>query len=155
MTNELEQKIEEMMSSEEYGELNQLVKLGKRAVPHLIQILEKSDPLMQKRAAVALGKIRDKTAIKPLIQKLSDKDPTVLIIVVNALVSFGDKEVSNNILPLLKNRDLSVRLHTIRALGQLQAKNATPQLIELIEKEEHDFIRKEASKALRKIENIQ
>jgi hypothetical protein len=59
--------IEELMGGDEYGGLNKLVRLRKKATPKLVEILlHHPDSLMRKRAAVALGRIRDQDAIPPL-----------------------------------------------------------------------------------------
>lgn len=153
MNEDIEQKIKELMSGEEYEGLTELVKLGEKATPNLIEILSKnSDSLMRKRAAIALEKIRDKAALKPLLNSLADKNPTVIISAVDAIAALGEKKASQNIVTLLKNSDSSVRMHAARALGVLGDKKFMPSLEELLEKDEHDFVRKEASEALRRIE---
>ena len=154
MVDNIDQKIEDLISSEEYDGLSELVKLGKKATPKLVEILSKhSDSLMRKRAAIALGRIRDKAAAKPLVDSLAYKDPTVVLSVIDALAILGDKKVSQNIAPLLKNTDPSVRMHAAKALGALGDKKSVPYLQKLSEKDNYEFIRKEASEALRKIKN--
>jgi HEAT repeat protein len=153
MIEKIDRKIEYLMSSDEYDGLGELVKLGKKATPTLINILSKHrDLIMRKRAAVALARIQDKTAIQPLLNALDDnKDPTVIISVIDALASIGVKKAAPQIIPLLKNKDTSVRLHAIKALGILKNKNSIPYLEKLLVKDKHEFIRKEASESLRKI----
>lgn len=154
MDENIEQKIEQLMSGEEYEGLDELVKLGTKATPKLIEILSKdSDSLMRKRAAIALGRIRDKAALKPLLDSLANETPTIVISLIDALAILGEKKASENIAPLLQNTDPSVRMHAAKALGTLGDKKLMPPLEELLEKDEHDFVRKEASIAMGKIEN--
>lgn len=154
MAEKIDRKIEDLICGEEYEGLSELVKLGEKATPKLVEILSRhSDLLMRKRAAIALGRIRDKAAVRPLLDSLTDKNPTVVISVIDALVILGGKKASQNITPSLKNTDPSVRMHAVRALGMLRDNKSVPYLEELSEKDEHDFVRREASEALRKIEN--
>lgn len=154
MVNDIDKKIEDLMSSEEYDGLGELVKLGKKVTPKLVEILSKhSDPLMRQRAAIALGRIRDKAAAKPLVDSLGDKNPIIVMSAIDALALLGEKKLSENIKPLLKSTDASVRRRAVKALGTLGNKKSKPYLEEICDKDEHDFMRKEASEALRKIEN--
>jgi HEAT repeat protein len=152
MATDIDKKIEFLMGGDEYEGLGELVKLGKKATPKLTAILaDHSDPLMLKRAAVALGRIRDKTAVKPLVNSLADKDVTVVLSAIDALAFLRDKKVSRDIAGLLKNKDPSVRVRAARALGALRDKKSMASLEELSEKDEHDFVRREASDALAKL----
>lgn len=153
MINDISKKIDELISAEEYNGLNDLVKLGTKATPRLVTILSKdTDALMRKRAAIALGKIRDKTVIKSLVDQLIDKDPTVVISIIDALASMGQKKYSEKIVPFLNNSDASVRRHAAKALGNLKAKDTKKDLEKLLEKEEYEFVRKEGISALKKID---
>ena len=154
MKNKFEEKIEDLMSGDEYGGLNELVRLGKDATPILVSILQThSDPLMRKRAAIALGRIQDTLAINPLTEYLGDKDPTVFISVIDALSRSKDKMLSKNITPLIESEDPSLRRYAIKALGELGDENSKKMLEELITKEDQEFIIKEISKTLKKLEN--
>lgn len=154
MKNNVEEKIEELMHGDEYGGLTELVRLGKDATPTLVSILQKHpEGLMRKRAAIALGRIRDKLAINPLTESLQDKDPTVVISVLDALSKFKDKKLSINITPLIKSEDPSLRRYAVKALGELGDENSKKMLEELITKENQEFIIKEISKTLKKLEN--
>lgn len=153
MIENIDRKIEYLMSSDEYDGLGELVKLGKKVTPKLIKVLFKhQDLIMRKRAAIALARIQDKIATQPLLNALDDeKDPTVVISVIDALATIGVKKAAMQLIPLLKNKDTSVKLHAIKALGILKNKNSIPYLEKLLVKDRHDFIRKEASESLRKI----
>ena len=152
MPENIERKIEDLMSEDEFSGLGELVKLGKKATSMLVEILSKhSDPLMRKRAAIALGRIQDKAAVKPLVDSLADKNVTVVISVIDSLAILGEKVASQNIVPLLRNTDPSMRKHAARALGNMGMKEAKADLEELSEKDEYDFVRKECSEALKKL----
>ena len=155
MSKNLEERIEELMGGDEFGGLRELIKLGRSATPRLIKILvEDSDLLMRKRAAFALGRIRDKTAITPLIKSLADENPTVVISVIDALAILGIRDrtkVAQNLSPLLKNSEPSIRMHTVKALSNLHVRDSLPYLEEIINKDENVLIRKEAAEAMRKI----
>jgi HEAT repeat protein len=154
MITNLEKKIEELMSSEEYDGLGELVQLKKKATPTLVKILSRSrDPLMRKRAAIALGRIKDKTTLKPLVNSLTEKNPVVLISIIEALANVGDRRISKNIIPFLKNKDSSVRCYAARTLGMWKDKNSRAYLQELLDREKLEFIRKEVFKSIEKIGN--
>ena len=144
--------IEDLMSSEEFDGLDELVKLGRKATPQLIDVLTNhSDPLMRKRAAIALGRIRDRTATEPLVKGLADKDPTVVLSAIEALGSLRVKKTSKEIIPLLKNPDPSIRLYAAKALGDLRPRDAKTPLEELLMEEELEFVRKAGADALQDI----
>ncbi|MFX0029940.1 MAG: HEAT repeat domain-containing protein [Promethearchaeota archaeon] len=154
MKNNIEEKIEELMYGDEYGGLTEIVRLGKDAIPTLVSILQKhQEGLMRKRAAIALGRIKDTLAINPLIESLQDKDPTVVISVIDALSKFKDKKLSKNITPLIQSEDPSLRRYAVKALGNLGDENSKKMLEELITKENQEFVIKEISKTLKKLEN--
>jgi len=63
-----------------------LVALGRRAVPALIKGLKSADRTIQTRSVTALGEIRDAAAIGPLVE-LAEKDPPGSF---DALVALGN-----------------------------------------------------------------
>ncbi len=73
------------ISSAGYIALNVLIKLGKPAVGPLIQALKAIDKETRKKAAIALGEIRDAGAAGPLTQALEDVDQEVQIAAKKAL----------------------------------------------------------------------
>ncbi len=154
MADDLDQKINEYLSGEEFEGLNDLVKLGQKAAPTLIKILEKeSDPFRRKRAAIALGRMRISKSVAPLTKALEDKDPTVVISAIDALTQMRKKSAASDIAACLKASDASVRKSAAKALGALRAKSCTAELIEVSDKDEFEFVRDAAMDALTQIEN--
>src|SRR5262249_35058166 len=66
------------------------VRLGRRAVPALVRLLDDPDTVLQRQAARALGMIRAPEAIEPLRRVLRDRCPGVREAAAQALGELGD-----------------------------------------------------------------
>lgn len=109
-----------------------LVKMGKPAVPVLIDGLSDEDALVRARAAVSLGQIRDIRSTEPLIRALEDPDRRVLSAAVRSLGLLKDRRAVG---PLLDhwNRDLVRRSDLAWALGQIGDRRATTPIMAALE----------------------
>jgi HEAT repeat protein len=74
-----------------------LVKIGKPAVPHLIELLSHPEPLLRWEACKTLDGIKDPTAIAPLVTALDDEKMQVRWVAAEALIALKTKAI----IPLL------------------------------------------------------
>ena len=102
----------------------------------LINQLKNNDRNVQKKAAEALGKIRDKKAVDPLIVALKDEDWQVREEAVLALGRIGDKRAVEPLIAGLEDEDGNVRERTAYALGNIGDKRAAEPLVTAIKKED-------------------
>ncbi|MBW2460818.1 MAG: HEAT repeat domain-containing protein [Deltaproteobacteria bacterium] len=94
-----------------------LVRLGPRAVPHLI--LEVRERPASRAAVVVLGEVRDQRAVPALVGLLSDERVSVRVATLTALTTMGAERAGPSIVGLLDDESLEVRLAAITALGVL------------------------------------
>jgi HEAT repeat protein len=142
-------KIGELLEDEEFHALDQLVKLGKEAVPELNRILSRdNDVLRRQRAAIALGRIGDPAAEAELVKALKDKEAPVVLSCLDALVRLRATDAIKDVARLLKSSDVSVRHHAVKAIGGLGSDREIPILEKVIAEEESEYVRVQASKSL-------
>ncbi|MBI1924377.1 HEAT repeat domain-containing protein [Candidatus Poribacteria bacterium] len=72
--------------------ISALVKIGKPAVPALIEAFRKQNPVVRTHAAMALGRIGNPDAVPALIEALSDDDQQVSREALGALLEIGTPE---------------------------------------------------------------
>ncbi len=113
------------------GELND----PEAALP-LINILEKDEyQNVQRAAAEALGKLKDKRAIAPLIKKLDSPHPLVRHYAVSALKNFNDGLIIERLLGVLSKPDeaIDIRHQAALSLGEINNKLAEPELLKIFQ----------------------
>ncbi len=105
-----------------------------KAVGPLVSVLGDSSAGMpvRRKAAWALGKIKNKRAVKPLIKALSVDDTALRKAAANSLTQIGTPAVSS-LLNLIKDRKHPYRNGAMTLLGRLGNKKALPALIAAIE----------------------
>ncbi|MGB3536090.1 MAG: HEAT repeat domain-containing protein [Microcoleaceae cyanobacterium] len=92
----------------------------RRAIPHLIQLLQDACPLVRVSAAYALGRNTSPEVVEPLIQQLSqDWNGYVRKGVVWALGNCGDARALASLVNALKTDISAVRLWAASSLGQM------------------------------------
>jgi len=104
------------------------------SVPNLIKILEKDEyQNVQKAAAEALAKLKDRRAIPPLLEKLDSSYPLVRHYAVTALKNFNDDIIITKLLAILANTDetIDVRHQAALSLGKIGNKTAEPELLQI------------------------
>ena len=109
------------------------------SVPILIDILEKDEyQNVQRAAAEALTKSKDKRAIPPLLSKLDSSYPLVRLYAVSALADFDEPHVIEKLLATLTNADetIDVRHQTALAIGKIGNKLAEPELLNIFQSPE-------------------
>jgi HEAT repeat protein len=110
-----------------------IIKIGKTAVPALINGLSHVDVLARVRAATSLGKMRDKRAVEPLIRSLSDPDKRVVGAAVNSLGRLKDIAAIQPLMELWHKGQIVSRTSIASALGQIGDKRAAEPIMAALE----------------------
>ncbi|GEM_PF-1377127 len=127
-----------------------IVSFDKEMVGPLIEVLKQGTPYARKRAAEALGEIRDSSATDSLILALGDRDWNVAEEALKALVKIGPPAVG----PLkiaLDHEDVFIRRRATRALGTMGGVEVLVLLLEKALMDSDMLVRQEASKVLSRI----
>ena len=131
--------------------VDELVKIGKPAVPSLIAALS-GDPVYLGRegAAVALGRIRDPRAVKPLVAALKDEYQMVRQQACLALSEIGGRKAVDEVLGSLEGGSDDFLEAAAAALGLLNDRRALPAL-EKLAKHPSQIVAAAAAEAIRQI----
>jgi HEAT repeat protein len=135
-----------------------LARIGKAAVPALIQVLQELHPQAAQLAAWALGEIKDATAIDPLIIALTEREAALQRLAVEALSRTDPRwrhsEAARRALPrLLENlqvADPALRQRASRALMEIRDVRVVESLIKILREGNQD-VRQEAAEILGKL----
>lgn len=124
--------IQSVLPGQEYPkEFRQILQIGPRAIPTLVEIFQDSAALWQSRwiAAMALGRLGGKKASDVL--KVGLNDPLFLLRMASAqaLGNMGDLSTVPEIRKLLSDRALVVRASVADTLGVLKDRDSVPALI--------------------------
>lgn len=129
-----------------------LSRIGKSAVPLLIEKLKDKDGEIRALAAEALGYTKDRRAVAALLGALKDdKEVVVRAMAAQALGDLKLKEASPALIEVLKDRKEReyVREKAAEALGKIGLKEAADVLLEVVKDEkEGRYIRCAAAEAL-------
>lgn len=106
-------------------------RLGRRAVPALVESLRDPDPTTRYLAAGQLGRIGDSRAVESLLTSLGDPDEIVQYWAVSALGNIRDNRAVEALLPLLQHEDAGLRFRSAKALGEIGDKRAFEPLLAL------------------------
>ena len=98
---------------------NSLVKMGKSAVPYLIELLKDDSVTVRVNGAIMLGEIRDDTAVPALISALRDKHSHVRYYSALALGKLNDKSAAPYLIEALKDENPLVCSGSIMALKMI------------------------------------
>ena len=154
-----------------------LTRQGQSATPFLVTALKDRDSIVRRRAAQALGQLRDARAAEPLIAALKDRDSNVRQGAAQALkqlnwkplgreltawylmirrnwqqcVQLGDAAVEP-LITALKDSDWRVRQGAAQALGQLGDARAVEPLITAL-KDSNSDVRQEVTNTLKQLGN--
>ena len=152
-----------------------LTRQGQSATPFLVTALKDRDSIVRRRAAQALGQLRDARAAEPLIAALKDRDSNVRQGAAQALkqlnwkplgreltawylmirrnwqqcVQLGDAAVEP-LITALKDSDWRVRQGAAQALGQLGDARAVEPLITAL-KDSNSDVRQEVTNTLKQL----
>jgi HEAT repeat protein len=128
-----------------------LERIGKPAVPGLIEALEQGSPEHRERAAAVLEGIGDARAVAPLIAALNDSNESVQDAAICALRTLADPRAVQPLSVLAKNRKQNdvCRRWAIRALGAFSTPEAIGVLAGILKDEsERSFSRYNAAISL-------
>jgi HEAT repeat protein/cyclophilin family peptidyl-prolyl cis-trans isomerase len=92
--------------------------------PDLTVIVRDPDPRMRRRAALAIGRVKDRAGVPALVAMLTDTDPDVRAMAAFALGLLGDASTESSIAPLLNDPLPLVRGRAAEALGLIGAKGS-------------------------------
>ena len=114
-------------------------KIGKPAVPALVEALKDNDRDVRIRAAKALGEIGDASATDALIDCLKhDKDRGVRTNAVISLGHIGDRSAVPALTGILDHNNLTLRSNAAYALVQIAGISAVPAVIHLLDDKDTD-----------------
>ena len=113
----VEERIQKLFQERKFKELE---KIGKPAVPALIEALKNEDSEVRWEAAIVLRKAGDKSAVPALTEALKDKDSEVRRKAAYALGWIGDKSAIPALTEALKDKDSLVRMYATQALRTIR-----------------------------------
>jgi HEAT repeat protein/uncharacterized protein (DUF697 family)/GTPase SAR1 family protein len=128
------------------------VRIGRRAVDALIDKLRDPAPLVRRRAAEALGLLKDRSAVGPLGRALLDADAGVRAQAAEALGRVRSVGALGPLTAVLKiDRDAAVRVKAVAALGELGDPDAGPALADRLRDDRNEAVVLEAVQALARL----
>lgn len=114
---------------------NELIEIGKPAVPALLAALDKSKYETKFLICEILGGIRDERAVQPLVKLLQEKDEhaaSIASAAARSLRSFADNSVIPFLMKTVTSADVALRYESIKSLGILRAQQAIPLIRDYI-----------------------
>jgi HEAT repeat protein len=136
---------------DQYKAGRKLKKIGKPAVPALIDAIKGDDKRLRKVAMIVLGQIKDKRTVPVLIEELEKtKDKKMRAGLIIILGRIGDKRASPTLMKALNEKSEEIVAAAAYSLGKLKEEKATPLLIPLLS-HSSEYIRQTVTKAIEKI----
>ncbi len=136
---------------DQYKAGRKLTKIGKPAVPALINTAKGDNKTLRKASMIVLGEIKDESAVPILVEELEKtKDKKFKAGLIIILGRMGDKRASPLLIKALNGESEEVVAAASYALGKLKEENAVPFLIPLLG-HSNEYVRREVTKALKKI----
>jgi len=127
--------------------INELVKIGKRAVKPLSSKLNTQNNSLKLAVIEALGKIGDPIVVSSLIELIKDKDSSIRSKSAEALGEIRDKRAVEPLMAIIKDEDSWVRMAVAEALGKIKDPKAVDALISAL-KDEDSWVKIRAIEAL-------
>jgi HEAT repeat protein len=134
-----------------------LAALSQPAVDPLIAALNNGDPGVRRNAAWAIGEIRGglgtnrTAAVDPLIATLNDADSWVRVAAAFSLGEMRPSQATESLIAALGDAEWNVRLMAAWALGEMKAGAAVESLTSLSLRDENEWVRRKAVRALDEI----
>ena len=104
-------------------------KIGRPAVPLLIEALRRPDDLAVQRVCSNLGDIRDSSAVVPLLQVSDHPSWQVRENAVDALGKIGDRQAGSTVLAAMSDSVGQVRKAAVVAAGRLDLQDGIAELV--------------------------
>jgi HEAT repeat protein/beta-lactamase regulating signal transducer with metallopeptidase domain len=134
-----------------------LAALSQPAVEPLIAALNNADPGVRRNAAWAIGEIRGglgtnrTAAVDPLIATLNDVDSWVRVAAAFSLGEMRPSQATESLIAALGDAEWNVRMMAAWALGEMKATAAVESLTSLSLRDENEWVRRKAVRALDEI----
>jgi len=125
--------------------IDALTAMDKKAVLPLVSALKESETTKIPSIVEILGNIGDPRAVKPLIELLSQNEPLLRYLTIEALFKIGDKDT---LIRCIDHEDPLVRSGICEVLGALNAEEAIDLLLERLEKDDSEDVKRSASMAI-------
>ncbi|HAM50337.1 MAG TPA: hypothetical protein DCP92_06440 [Nitrospiraceae bacterium] len=109
-----------------------LVKLGKQAIPDLMEAFETPNRDVRKFIIDIIGEIKDRNALPLLLKSLKDDDDNVRASAVEQLGQLAEPAVVDELIGILKSGDIWTAFPAADALGRIGDKKAVPALVEAL-----------------------
>lgn len=128
--------------------LSLLLKFNRMLIPYLIPLLNSPDSEIRFYATFMFSELIYPEAIIPLSERLFDQDFQIRLLAVDILKRFKNFSDYQKIIQQLqeiainRNASLARRLMSIGALGEFREKITVPTLIELLEDEKEEIVKK-------------
>lgn len=122
-----------------------IAKIGKAAVPVLLQILQEDDAGRTLEAIIVLGRIKDPSAAEPIAAMLNHRFTIVRSHAVESLGLIGDPKSATPLIRMLSDPDAIVRAQTAAALQKVGDKRAVPGLLKLLTENDLDVCTRAAA----------
>jgi len=136
-------------------DMDMTLRVGRRAVLPLIDLLHGPDAELRTRAAEVLGRLRDARAVPALLQALADPVPEVRWRAAQALGEIGDPQAVAPLLQALRDGDATVRSFVVEALARLPEGVALPALEQVLRGDEAGMVRAAAVPGIRLLAGAQ
>ncbi|SRR5579871_432481 len=107
-----------------------LVRIGKPAIPYLLEALKSPEGWSKVHAMEVLAKLHAAVAVRPMVRILrTDRELGVRAVAANSLGPLGDRSVIPDLLKAAASPNMELALGAWRSLGQLRAAAAVPILV--------------------------
>lgn len=116
------------------------VKIGKAAVPCLVETLEQKGASQEARAIIILGKVRAEDAVGDLIPYLSHPEPTFRRLATVALTEIGDPRTEEYFVSLLDDPDPALRMYASVGLMNVGGRIAIKLLLSALSNPETHWL---------------
>jgi len=130
-----------------------LAKLGKLAVPDLIEALKDASVGLKGQVVFLLGRIGDKQAVSSLTQALKDDNAYIKANSAEALGKIKDETALSNLTTSLFDDDYLVRERSARAIGEINSPNGVEDLINRMADEKDERVKSGVVAAFAKIKD--
>jgi HEAT repeat protein len=129
----------------------ELVRIGKPAVPSLIPLLKETNTPRCWQAASILGQIGDQTCVPAVIEALESHHPILRQTLARVLGELGGDAVLSPLRELIHDNSVLVQLQAVKALGILKDTASIPALVEILQQTQSESLRYTTIEILGKI----
>ena len=128
-----------------------IARIGKPALPYLLEAMKDKDPQLRHGAAWTLGSMKNERSVEPLVTALADKSEHVRAAAAWALGSIGTTNAVPPLIKLTADENPRPRIGAVTALGDIGDNRAVETLTKIAEQDKEARVREAAQAALKKI----